>query len=68
MNDERKNEQEQDHERLKESTVSPAEEEEAHPFDEQVSAEEEPQEARGAPGSRDEGLPPQDSGPADRPQ
>jgi hypothetical protein len=68
MNDERQNAQESDGERLKESTVSPADGEEAQPFDEQVSAEEEPQEARGAPGSRDEGLAPQDTGPANRPQ
>jgi hypothetical protein len=57
-----------DYEQLKESTVSPADTEEAHPFDEQVTAEEEPQEARGAPGSRDSGGGPEERGPADRPE
>ena len=42
---------EQDFEEMK----SPADTEEAHPFDEQVTAEEEPQEERGAPGSRGHG-------------
>ena len=55
-------------EELNASSGAPAQAEQAHPFTEPVTAEEEPQEARGAPGSRDEGLPPEDSGPANRPQ
>jgi hypothetical protein len=55
-------------EELKASSGASAEAEQAHPFSEAVTAAEEPQEARGAPGSRDEGLPPEDSGPANRPQ
>lgn len=58
----------QDERRPEDSTVSPADQEEARPFDKPVTAEEEPQEARGAPGSRDKGLPPEDTGPANRPQ
>jgi hypothetical protein len=58
----------QDEEQLKDSTVSPTEEEQAQSFGEAITDTEEPQEARGAPGSRDRGLPPEDTGPADRPQ
>lgn len=60
MSDELRSEDE-----LKASTVSPGDTEEVHPVE---TPEEEPQEARGAPGSRDEGLPPEETGPANRPK
>jgi hypothetical protein len=44
------------YEEYKKTTEEPADLEQAHPYEEKPTAEEEPQEARGAPGSSGEGA------------